>query len=73
MVSDMGYMAKAWVAFVMAIVTALTAALSDDVFDVNDTTQVVATIIMSVATLVAVYKTRNTGTVTPPVTNRITD
>lgn len=51
--------AKAWVAGVGAVCTALTAALSDNVFDVNDTTQVVATVIMTAATIVAVYKTRN--------------
>lgn len=55
----MGYMAKAWVAFFMAVLTAVTAALSDDVFDINDTTQVIATVVMAIATLVTVYKTRN--------------
>ena len=51
--------AKAWVGFAGALVTALTAALSDDVFDINDTTQVIVTMVPVFATLYGVYQTRN--------------
>jgi hypothetical protein len=58
--------AKAWVAATGAVVTALTAALSDDVFDVNDTVQIGITLVPIVATLWATYKVRNRGTITTP-------
>ena len=51
--------AKAWVSAVGMVVTALTAALSDDIFDVSDTTQVVSTVIVASAAVYGVYKTRN--------------
>lgn len=54
--------AKAWVGFVGTIVTALTAALSDDVFNINDTTQVIVTLVPAFATLYGVYQTRNRAT-----------
>lgn len=60
----MGFMAKAWVACFMAVLTSVSVALSDDVFDINDTTQVVIGAIGAVGTLYAVYKKRNT--VPPP-------
>lgn len=51
--------AKAWVAFAGTVVTALTAALSDDVFNINDTTQVIVTLVPAFATLYGVYQTPN--------------
>lgn len=48
--------AKAWVAFVGTGVTALTAALSDDVFNINDTTQIIVTLVPAFATLYATYQ-----------------
>jgi hypothetical protein len=61
----MSYMAKAWVAFFGAILTAFSAGLSDDVFDLNDTTQVVVTAVMALGTLYATYRTRNRVDVLP--------
>lgn len=55
----MSFMAKAWVAFFGSILTAFTAGLSDDVFDINDTTQVVLTVVAAAFTLYATYRTRN--------------
>jgi len=49
------YMAKAWVAFFGAILTALTAALSDDVLGASDAQQVALTVIPALATLWAAY------------------
>ncbi len=54
--------AKAWVAFAGSIVTALTAAMSDDVFSINDTEQVIVTLVPAFLTLWGVYQTRNAGT-----------
>lgn len=59
----MSYMAKAWMSFFGALVTAFMAGLSDDIFDLNDTTQVVLTAISALSTLYATYRTRNAGTV----------
>lgn len=55
--------AKAWVAGIGAVTTALGAAFADDVLDTGDVSNVVSVVIFTVATLVAVYKTRNAGTV----------
>jgi hypothetical protein len=54
--------AKAWVAFAGTVVTALTAALSDDVFNIGDTTQIIVTLVPAFATLYATYQTPNAGT-----------
>ncbi len=56
--------AKAWVAFVGTVVTALTAALSDDVFNINDTTQVIVTLVPAFATLWSTYQVPNRPTPT---------
>ena len=58
--------AKAWVAATGALVTALTAALSDNVFNINDTVQVIVTMVPIVATLVTTYAVPNRPT---PVVN----
>ncbi len=55
--------AKAWVAFAGSLVTALTAALSDDVFSASDTQQVVLTGVAALFTLVATYQIPNKPTV----------
>lgn len=55
--------AKAWVAFAGSIVTALTAALSDDVLNASDTQQVVLTGVTALFTLYATYQVRNQPTV----------
>lgn len=51
--------AKAWVAFTGAIVTALTAALSDDILNASDAQQIILTAVPAIATLWATYQTRN--------------
>jgi hypothetical protein len=51
--------AKAWAGLAGAIVTSLTAALSDDVFDINDGTQIALTVVSALGTMYAVYRTRN--------------
>lgn len=51
--------AKAWVAAAGMVVTVLTAALADSVFDLSDTTTLVTTLIEAGATVYAVYKIRN--------------
>jgi len=56
--------AKAWVAAIGAVVTAVTAALSDDVFNVDDTVQVIVTMVPIIATLVSTYAVPNKGSVT---------
>jgi hypothetical protein len=48
-----------WVAAAGSIVTALSAALSDNVFDINDATQVGITIVSIAGTMYAVWKTDN--------------
>lgn len=53
--------AKAWVAATGALVTALTAALSDDVFNINDTVQVIVTMVPVIATLLTTYAVPNRG------------
>jgi hypothetical protein len=53
------YMAKAWVSMLGAVLTALTAALSDDAFNVNDATQVAMTAVAAIITLVATYAVPN--------------
>lgn len=53
------YAAKAWVAFAGAIITALTAALSDDILNATDTQQIILTAVPAIATLWGTYQTRN--------------
>lgn len=55
--------AKMWAAGLGTIATAVSTALVDDVFDVNDLTQVVTAVIGVGATMFAVWKTRNGPTV----------
>lgn len=49
------FMAKAWAGFFGSILTALVAALSDDLFDATDTQQVVLTVVTALMTLWAAY------------------
>jgi hypothetical protein len=59
--------AKAWVAGALAVVTAVSAALADDYVDPgNDVVNIIAAIVGSVLTIVAVYQTRNA----PPSSTR---
>jgi hypothetical protein len=51
--------AKAWAAAAGTVVTVLTAALADNVFDLSDTTTLVTTVIEAGATIYAVYKVKN--------------
>lgn len=51
--------AKMWVAAAGTLVTALTAALSDDVFDINDGTQIGVTVVTILGTMFAVWKVSN--------------
>lgn len=53
------YMAKAWAGFATSIIGALTVALGDDLFDMNDTAQVLTALVTAGTTLYAVYQTRN--------------
>jgi hypothetical protein len=55
--------AKAWVAACGALVTAVTAALSDDVFNINDTVQVIVTMVPIIATLITTYAVPNKPTI----------
>lgn len=59
------YMAKAWVAMLGSILTGVTAALSDDAFNISDGTQVAMTAATAIITLVATYAVRNRGTTVP--------
>ncbi len=51
--------AKAWVAFAGSLLTAVTAAMSDDVFSATDTQQVILTGVTALFTLAAVYQIPN--------------
>lgn len=51
--------AKAWVAFAGSMVTAMTAALSDDVFNASDVQQVLLVGVTALFTLAAVYQVPN--------------
>jgi len=51
--------AKAWVGYVGALSTALATALADDVFDLNDASQVIIAVVTASATLYAVYRVPN--------------
>jgi predicted amino acid-binding ACT domain protein len=51
--------AKAWIAFAGSLMTALTAALSDDYFNATDVQQVVLTGVTALFTLVATYQVPN--------------
>ncbi len=53
------YMAKAWVAFLGTVVTAMTAALGDDVLDLTDVQQVLVAAIPALVTLFSVYQIEN--------------
>lgn len=53
--------AKAWIAFVGAITTALTAALSDDLLNVDDVQQVMLTAVPAILTLWGTYRVPNKG------------
>jgi hypothetical protein len=57
--------AKMWVAGFGTLITALTAALSDDVFDIADGTQIGITVVTIIGTMVGVWATRNQGTANP--------
>ena len=56
--------AKMWAAAAGTLVTALIAALSDDVFDINDATQIGVTVVSIAGTMWAVWRTDN-GPKTP--------
>lgn len=51
--------AKAWVAFVGSMTTALGVALSDDVLNAGDAQQIAVAAVAALATLYAVYKVPN--------------
>lgn len=53
------FMAKAWVAFLMSMLTAMSTALSDDYLDASDTQQVLVALVGGGITLYTVYQTRN--------------
>ena len=53
------YAAKAWVAAVGTVVTALSAAFADDVFNGNDAAAVVSTVVLGVVSVVSVYRVKN--------------
>jgi hypothetical protein len=51
--------AKAWVTAVGLVVTALSAAFADNVFDGNDAAAVASTVVLGIASVVAVYRVPN--------------
>lgn len=51
--------AKAWVAGVGTVVTALSAAFADDVLSDNETAGLISTAVLAALTIYGVYKTRN--------------
>lgn len=51
--------AKMWAAAAGTLVTAISAALSDDIFDINDATQVGITVVTIIGTMYAVWRTDN--------------
>lgn len=51
--------AKAWVAALGTVVTALSAAFADDVFNGNDAAAVVSTVVLAVVSVVSVYRVPN--------------
>jgi hypothetical protein len=51
--------AKAWVGFAGSIIGALATALSDDIFDAGDTTQVGLALVTALSVLYAVWRTPN--------------
>lgn len=51
--------AKMWVAAVGTVVTALSVALADDVWDINDATQIGITAVTVIGTMYAVWKAPN--------------
>jgi hypothetical protein len=51
--------AKAWVSAAGMVVTALTAAFADDVFNGNDAAGVVSTVVLAIVSVVAVYRVPN--------------
>jgi len=52
--------AKMWVSFAGSVITALSAAFADDVFDVNDGTQVALTVVSALGAMWAVWRVPNT-------------
>lgn len=54
--------AKAWVAAVGTVVTSLSAAFADNVFDGNDAAAVVSTVVLGIFSVFAVYRVPNKGT-----------
>jgi hypothetical protein len=54
--------AKAWVAALGTIVTALSAAFADDVFNGNDAAAVVSTVVLAIVSVVGVYRVPNAKT-----------
>lgn len=53
--------AKAWVAAVSSVATALTAAFADNVFDGNDVASVASTVVVAALGVWAVYRVPNRG------------
>lgn len=53
--------AKAWVAALFSVVTALSAAFADDVFDGNDAAAIASTVVLGAAGVWAVYRVPNKG------------
>jgi hypothetical protein len=51
--------AKAWVAALGTVVTALSGAFADDVFNGNDAAAVTSTVVLAIVAVVAVYRVPN--------------
>jgi hypothetical protein len=51
--------AKAWVAALGTVVTALSAAFADDVFNGNDAAAVVSTVVLGAVSVISVYRVPN--------------
>jgi hypothetical protein len=53
--------AKAWVAALGTVVTSLSVALGDDIFDGNDAASVTSTVVLAIVSIYAVYRVPNKG------------
>jgi hypothetical protein len=51
--------AKAWVAALGMVVTSLSAAFADDVFNGSDAAAVVSTVVLAIVSVIAVYQVEN--------------
>lgn len=51
--------AKAWVAFLFAVISSVNAAFTDDILNIGDAEQVIVSVVIAIGALIAVYQTPN--------------